>query len=176
MLLRILKRSVDADVADAVELRKLLFSNKNGEPDLQLSVYAVDAGRETQLQAEHNAGCGLEMPRSFRHFDANSCRPPGPVGARGNTGFAFADSAHCELPFADVADLDSFVGRVFANLSTEQRAVAAADVQAYVCSRVSAKDQEWLAATASSKGRSWVKRCKPQLASASGVLPNESTT
>jgi hypothetical protein len=148
-------------VETAHELRQLLFTRRDGEPDLNLSVYRIAAGDETQVHAEHAAAVPLDLPQVFGHFDAEVMEPPPVKLARLETRFAFSAIAHAELQFASVVDLDAFASRVFDQRVRAHTEVSRQAVQDYVCGRLAEHDSEWLAFALLAKAKSWTKRCPP---------------
>lgn len=161
MLLRVMRRWVDDDVQSAEELRKLLFSRKDGTPDLNLSVYEADVGKEAQVHAEHAAAVPLDLRKSFAHMDASGFAPPVATPVPISTIFAFTSRAHSELQFSSPAELDAFAERVLRRLASAQILVQRQAVQDHVCSRLAAQDPEWTAFSEKPQAKSWIKACPP---------------
>jgi hypothetical protein len=144
MLLRIRRRREAFTNADLQEVIETEFE-KDGEPDLAVSVYEIPSDDSTLVQchAEHSASANID-PKGGSHVDLKGLSPREPV-AIPDSRFTYARATHREIRLDSLDELRVLVARLMAEVSDRQHVTEKAQLKEYATSRAVAGDPEWLA-------------------------------
>jgi hypothetical protein len=96
------------------------FTDADGDPDLQLSVYVAALLRLEQLTLEHYAAAGNDPPRRGLGVDVSAICPE-PVKDPTDAAFALVRETHHYLAFADAASLLEFAAALLEEVQKNPR-------------------------------------------------------
>ena len=142
LLLRVVKRRTSLESADPVEVCSVEFRNKDGDPDLRVSVYEIADQQSVivRAHAEHSANVPLNPPCGgpSLHFGGVGKATPTAAGR-----FRFIRDAHREVCFDNEADLIQGVSFVLTEKESRKRHASRDEVRAYLRERLQEQDPEW---------------------------------
>lgn len=143
------------------EFQKTEFRNRDGGPDLRLSVYETEPDHPTSVRAyaEHAAGAPIDPPKATIAVDTSGLwsaleKTPG------NPKFSFIKDRHRELVLNDENNLKQLIKDLLLAISSRREALTKNEVVAYARSRIVANDTEWLAVAHSTEGqeKEWIRK------------------
>lgn len=168
MLTRMVKRRSLLESGDPQEVLTLGFCNRDGTPDLSPSTYDVESAELTRMRSEHCAGANMDRPSKSFNLDVSGLHST-PTRTAANSWFSFVDNIHFELPFATVADLMDFIGRLIVDHQARGDRpqgrllddVSERQCEEHVRSAAIAGVAEWTRFLSEHpKGPSWRSRCR----------------
>ena len=160
LLVRFGKRHTSWETPDVVEIRKIEFRKRNGDPDLRPSAYDVDASELARTYAEHAAAARIDPLRVTSGIDFAGTGVVA-VGTPGNEWFNFTRERHRELPVPNIGALEHMIELALQDHIPGRYQIAKAEVRAYAQSRLNQNDAEWLHCANSAHARSWLKKLSP---------------
>jgi len=162
MLIRFARQRGLWELSSAAEILQAGFRDKAGDPDLRVSVYKIEPAHCVQAFAEHSAGAGLDPPRGGCGVDLGGLPPRSEQIAPGETGFAFTQDAHREIPLNDADELLALIESARAGLDQRAHEIPDEKLREYVASRFDANDPEWVEfAARGAKSAKW-RRHRPR--------------
>jgi hypothetical protein len=156
LIIRFARRKAAWESTDAAEIRKVEFTNKNGELDLRPSVYDVDASEVIRTFAEHAAAAPIDPPGSALGVDMSGIRLE-LNNEPGNKRFAFTRERHREIVVETEAAIEQLISSVLATLASRLHSIPKAEVYAYVASRFQVADDEWVELSESTAAKEWLR-------------------
>jgi len=158
--LRILKRHSSVEEASEFEaFFQVEFRRRDGSPDLDLSIFDVDASCLVRTHAECAVSWLQSPPKHRGGLSVEKCTATCTSRATpGDTDFVYTRSHHVELGFLHEEELREFAQQVLAQGLSGDRPATAAQVREYGRGRLDENDQEWLSAT--ERKSKWAKELR----------------
>jgi hypothetical protein len=137
------------------------FTDADGGPDTELSVYVAPLSQLEELTLEHYAAVGNDPPRRGIGVDVAGLGPE-PVSEPTSARFSLVRESHHYLPFLGEPDLLVFADRLLAALRTDgsrERFVSKDELRAWLRGRLDENSVEWVdfMNTASAKWLTYAK-------------------
>lgn len=146
MQLRLRRRRTSLITDDVQTVMESEFLDRDGNPDLQLSVYEFSndgiQGLVIQVHCEHAASANAD-PKGAWHIDVEGCYEKAP-SVKPDGFFAFSRQAHRELIFSSKDDLLQFSACLMQNHEARTQIVERNELCDYVSKKLAERDEEWL--------------------------------
>lgn len=142
---------------DDLSFARTEFRLGDGEPDLNLSLYACDSA--VRVHAEH-VGSHLKPPVELVHANVALLLPRATEQTPGDSKFSFTRDVHHELHLQDVEELNHFAASVRA---AGAQTTLDCCLATYVQSRLDANDPEWTFCKESGSWRRFLRRASGQV-------------
>ena len=145
--LRVLKRHTSLEVPFE-EFFKAELYNRNGQPDVNLSVFDIEIDSLVRTHAEYVVSFLDPSSKKRGGLSLNACNgdfDPTPSPAD-RVLFTYSRTRHIELRFLRESELRAWAEQLHREVSDRQQSASAREVIEYGRERLGAEDEEWVQA------------------------------